>query len=83
MTPEIENTEIAKRFFLAYQYLKDLGEIRNRVEFCELIKVNRPNFIKQEQDPSRSIIKLSWLAILVVKYGISADWLLTGRGKMR
>jgi hypothetical protein len=35
-----------------------------------------------EQDKSRDILQLAWLKYLVTDYGVSADWLLTGRGDM-
>ncbi|MGP1526962.1 MAG: hypothetical protein ACTTI2_06115 [Bacteroidales bacterium] len=33
-----------------------------------------------EKDMSRDIFQPAWLAYLVDEYGVSATWLLTGRG---
>ncbi len=33
-----------------------------------------------EKDPSRDIFQAAWLTYLVNDYGVSATWLLTGRG---
>lgn len=32
--------------------------------------------------PEVSVLKPEWIAYLVLDYGISADWILTGRGGM-
>jgi hypothetical protein len=34
-----------------------------------------------EKDMTRDIFQPAWLTYLVVEYGISSDWLLTGRGE--
>ena len=69
------------RFFQAYAELVMLGTT-NRKQFCQDLGVDRRNFRKQEMDHARRILKPEWLSVLVVKFGVSADWLLTGRGWM-
>lgn len=83
-TPTIEtHAEVVSRFFQAYQYLIDNKIVSTRVEFCQMLNIDRPNFMKQQKDHSRCIIKLHWLTFMVERFGISAEWLLTGKGKMK
>ena len=72
---------VTDRFFQAYTELVMLGKT-NRKRFCEDLAVDRRNFRKQETDHERRILKPEWLSVLVRRYGVSADWLLTGRGWM-
>ena len=67
------------RFFQAYDELRMLGKT-NQSRLCRELQVDRRNFDKQAADHSRHIIRPEWFAVLVLQYGISADWLLTGRG---
>lgn len=76
-----ETTAVTDRFFQAFDELKALGRT-NRTRLCDELGVDRRNFAKQEADHSRRIIRAWWLSHLVEAYGVSADWLLTGRGWM-
>lgn len=69
------------RFFQAYEELKALGKT-NKSRLCREVGIDRRNFDKQALDHSRHILQPEWLAVLVREYGVSADWLLTGRGWM-
>ena len=70
------------RFFLAYDALLAAGALsRNRL--CRELGIDRRNFEKQRSDHSRRILRASWLSHLVLAYGVSADWLLTGRGSWK
>lgn len=75
------NNTPTDRFFLAYEELKALGKT-NKSRLCREVGIDRRNFDKQALDHSRHILRPEWLAVLVRKYGVSADWLLTGRGWM-
>lgn len=73
---------IVKRFFAAI-----FDVIANKVEpdfnnFCTSNNLSYRNVEKLITNP-HFCMKSEWVAILVVKYGYSADWLLTGRGKMK
>lgn len=72
---------VTDRFFQAFDELKAL-ERTNRTRFCAELGVDKRNFAKQESDHSRGILKPDWLTAIVTLYGVSADWLLTGRGWM-
>lgn len=69
------------RFFLAYDDLRELGRT-SQTRICRELGADRRNFDKQAADHSRRIIRPEWFAVLVTVYGVSADWLLTGRGWM-
>lgn len=70
---------ITDRWFQAYGDLLLTGRCTQR-GICRELGVDRRNFAAQAHDHSRRIIRPEWLAHLVLNYGCSADWLLTGRG---
>lgn len=71
--------DVTDRFFEAYADLVETGRT-NKYRFCIEIGCDRRNFDKQAADHSRRILQPDWLSVLVLRYGVSADWLLTGRG---
>lgn len=77
-----DSQEIVKRFFQALQYLKGLKIIRGKQTFTNKFGINRWNLNTLEKDPSRDIFQPAWLTYLVNEYGVSATWLLTGRGEI-
>lgn len=77
-----DSQEIIKRFFTALYYLKDTKAIRGKGTFIQQYGIDRRNLQKLEKDPSRDIFQPAWLNYLVRDYGISATWLLTGRGEI-
>ena len=72
-------TTIADRFFSVYADLIAARRTTQR-RFCEDLDTDRRNFSKLINDHSHMILRAEWLAVMVLKYGVSADWLLTGRG---
>lgn len=74
--------EITKRFFEAIDFLKDTKEIRGLQTFTRRYDINKWNMLTLKKDPMNRILKPEYLSYLVRDYGISADWLLTGRGKI-
>lgn len=79
---DIKSQEVTVRFFRAIEQLKFDKRIRGKQTLCRLYGINRRHLWILEHNPASDIMKLSWLTILVVDYGISADWLLTGRGSI-
>ena len=77
-----EGIKTVERFFEALQELKRRKAIKSVNTFLKKHGINQGNFWQLQQDKSRDILQLSWLASLVTDYGVSADWLLTGRGDM-
>lgn len=79
---DYESTLISKRFLECLSRLKADGRITGVYQFCERYGINRRNLSQLYKDPSRQIFKPSWLYFLVRDFGISADYLLTGRGSV-
>ncbi|WP_290431867.1 hypothetical protein [Muribaculum intestinale] len=73
---------IIRRFFQALQYLKEQKIIRGKQTFTRQFGINRWNMNTVEKEPSRDMFQTAWLTYLVTEYGVSADWLLTGRGSI-
>lgn len=74
--------QIVQRFFEALEMLKAMRVIRGIQTFANANGINNRNLYQLRKDMSRNIFQVSWLAILVEEYGVSAEWLLTGRGAM-
>lgn len=77
-----QSQEVTRRFFEAIAQLKSDGKIGGKQPLCEELGINRRHLWILENDHSRDMMKLRWLTALVMKYGVSADWLLTGRGTL-
>lgn len=76
-----KSQQINKRFFEAYDYLTEIGKIKNPFRFCKEHEIHRSSFIRLRNEPEREF-QLRFLTILVEEFGISAKWLLTGEGAM-
>lgn len=76
-----EMSPITSRFLQAYGDLVETG-VTSVTKFCRDVEADRRNFGKLLVNPARHLIRPEWLAGLVLKYGVNADWLLTGRGLM-
>ena len=77
-----EGIKIVERLFDVVYELKARKLIKSKRKFEERYNIPHGAFGKLENDKSRDILQLSWLSSLVTDYGVSADWLLTGRGDM-
>ena len=79
-TPESE--VIVQRFFSTLKEMKHRGYIRGKQTFTTRYGINRWNLNTLEKEPHRDIFQPAWLEYLVRDYGVSAHWLLTGKGQM-
>ena len=77
-----DSQKVIKRFFEAIYALKSERIIRGKQTFTNQCKINRWNFNTLEKEPSRDIFQTAWLTYLVRDFGVSATWLLTGKGDM-
>lgn len=78
----VESQAVIRRFFEAIYALKARRDIRGKQTFTKRYDINRWNLNSLEKDMSRDIFQVSWLTYLVRDYGVSSQWLLTGRGDM-
>lgn len=76
------NALIGQRFVTCLETLKETGRIKHYSDIYTPLRVERGNFAKQMNNPSRAILRPSWLSLLVEQYNVSPLWLLTGRGKI-
>lgn len=74
--------DIITRFYMAVDALYALGEINRIRAFEREIGANHTSFYRQRHNLDARSLRPSWLRHLVYHYGISADWLLLGEGKM-
>ena len=77
-----ESVKIVERFFEAIYDLKEKKVIRGKRTFTRSYNINNRNFWLLEQDKTRDILQLSWIAHLVNDFHVSAEWIITGKGKM-
>jgi hypothetical protein len=73
---------IMERFYSALDAIIAMQRIKGVATYCRLYDIDRRNFIAQRKDLNRGWFQLSWLQPMVKEYGISAEWLLTGHGRM-
>lgn len=74
-----EGTEINERFFQALQKLKEDKRI-SLLKFTKAHEINYWNITTVKNKPYNSTLKPEWIYYLVMDYGVSADWIITGRG---
>lgn len=74
--------QIMERFYSALDAIIAKNDIRGVATYCRLYDIDRRNFVAQRHDLDRGWFQLSWLQPMIKEYGVSADWLLTGRGRM-
>ena len=78
-----EDSQTGKsRFFEAIHALVEKKCLRGRKTFTNLYGINIGDFWHSEKHIKSNVLNLAWLTYLVRDFGVSADWLLTGRGKM-
>ncbi|MEZ3440165.1 hypothetical protein [Alistipes sp.] len=78
-----ESKAITARFFEALYALKARGDIRGKQTFTRRYGINRWNMnVLEKNQGTQNSVQLAWLSYLIADYGISAEWLMTGRGEM-
>lgn len=73
---------IVKRFYQAIEHLIEYKILWGKKTFCVEYSINTWNFNTVQKNPESDMFQIAWLGYLVKDYGISAEWLLTGKGKI-
>ena len=73
---------IMERFFLALQTSIDNKLVKNLSVFCNTNKIDKRHLCTQRKDLGRGYFEVGWLVPLIRDCGVSANWLLTGKGTM-
>ena len=73
---------INKRFFHTIDVLKQMRRIRGLQTFTRAYNINYGNMHTTRTMPDKKSLKPEWLAHLVLDFGVSAKYLLTGIGPM-
>lgn len=73
---------IMERFFQAFQTSLDNKLIKNTSQFCIINNLDKRHFYAQRKDMGRGFFEVGWLVPLIRDCGVSANWLLTGKGTM-
>lgn len=81
--------EITRRFFQALNLAIELGKIDGVKGFCESHNLNRVKYATLKTTVDKPIDEMTYkcidvdaLAGICSDFGVSAEWLLLGRGKM-
>lgn len=77
-----EGVAVTKRFFEAIDMLKAQKRMRGLLTFTKAHDINYWNINTVKAQPEVSVLKPEWIVYLVSDYGISADWILLGKGGM-
>ena len=77
MTLELFNANTKMRFFQAIDAIIVKGESLRTI--CLTTGIDRRNLHAYRK---KGRIPASWISALVAHYGVSAEWLLIGKGKM-
>jgi len=77
-----ESIKVINRFYEALDVLVELKLIRGKKTFCDLYDINRRNLWFVKKDPQSNMFQISWLVHLTRDFGVSAEWILMGKGEM-
>lgn len=77
-----EGIAVTNRFFEAINMLKAQKKIRGLQTFTRQYDINRWNMNTVKSNPAKSVLKPEWIVYLVRDYGVSSDWIITGKEPM-
>lgn len=72
---------VMERFFEALETCANYKLVKNVSRYCDDNGIDKRHFFAQRQDLGRGYFEISW-AIPLLSCGVSALWLLTGKGTM-
>ncbi len=76
------SVHISKRFFKALAEIIAKKELRGIQTFTNLYGIDKRNLYKVKKDPEHFNLNYSWIYYLISDFNVSAEWLITGSGKM-
>lgn len=76
------STQINDRYFQALDTVINLGLIRGVQTFTNEHNIDRRNFLSTKKESSTRQIRLDWIYYLVNDFNVSAEWIITGKGRM-
>lgn len=78
-----QNTlDIMQRFFHAMEICKANGLLKSYASYFSECGIVKANFYLQRKDLHRGFFEVGWLVPLIRDCGVSAYWLMTGKGTM-
>lgn len=77
-----QSQEVVARFYMALIYLINAGVLKSRNEYCKRYGIVQGHLSRVEKNNASKIFDIGWMTPLISDYGISAHWLMTGRGEM-
>jgi hypothetical protein len=77
-----DQAAINLRFFHALDFLVETKKLKNKKAFTDRYNLNRGNMNSVKVNYEKHSIRPFWMTYLVRDYGVSAEWLLTGKGNI-
>lgn len=77
-----KSIKVIERFYEALDLIVASKKIRGILTFTNALGIDRRNFLAVKKNPKSDAFQVSWLAVLISEYGVSAKWLMTGQGGM-
>lgn len=77
-----ESVKIINRFYEALDVLISNRQLRGVKSFTDKYDINRWTLNNVRKDPKSDMFQLIWASHLIADFGVSADWLMTGKGWM-
>jgi len=76
------NVKIVERFFMVIDMLIAVKAMRGNQSFTKKYEINLQNFRFVRENPRSKMFQPIWISNLMEDFGISAEWIMTGKGKM-
>lgn len=73
---------IMTRFFEAFDRCKEQKLFKSTTKYCEMIQADKAHFYTQRKDLYKGYFEVGWMLPLITDCGVSANWLMTGKGTM-
>jgi hypothetical protein len=77
-----ESIAIINRFYEAIDVLISERQLRGVKTFTDKYNINRWNLNTVRKNPESDMFQLVWVSYLITDFGVSAEWIMTGKGWM-